>query len=250
MSEFQDKGVIVTGAAGIYGRWIAAAFAREGARLCLSDNRRDALERTAADLGLDPAHTLLHTTELREESSILDLANTVRDSWGAPDILVNNAGIYPGGDLFDLPTDEWDRMFDINVRAVFILSREAARLMVGKGIKGSIVNISSGASRKMNPGRVAYCASKTTLERLTKGLALDFAPRGIRVNAVEPGFAPGSEVSPLTDEYVANMLTRIPLGRSSGPEDASGAVLYLCSEKASYVTGAVLTVDGGNSIRT
>jgi 3-oxoacyl-[acyl-carrier protein] reductase len=248
--EFRDKRVIITGAAGIYGRWLAAAFAREGARLCLSDNRRDALDRAAAELGLDPARTLLHATELREEDSILDLAATVRDAWGAPDILVNNAGIYPGGDLFDLPTDEWDRMYDINVRAVFILSREAARLMVAQGVAGHIVNISSGASRKMNPGRVAYCSSKTALERLTKGLALDFAPRNIRVNAVEPGFAPGSEVSPLTDDHVTTMLGRIPLGRTSGPDDAANAVLFLCSDKAAYITGATLTVDGGNSIRS
>jgi 3-oxoacyl-[acyl-carrier protein] reductase len=250
MMEFQDKRVIVTGAGGIYGRWIARAFAREGARLCLSDNRADALESLAEELALPEERVMLHRTELMEEASIRDLAAHVKAGWGGVDILVNNAGIYPGGDLFDLPTSEWDRVFGVNVRAVFILSREVAHLMVAEGVHGCIVNISSGASRKMNPARVAYCTSKTTLDRLTKGLALDFAPRGIRVNAVEPGFAPGSEVSPLSDEYVSNMLTRIPLGRTSGPDDAAAAVLYLCSGKASYVTGATLTVDGGNSIRT
>ena len=130
------------------------------------------------------------------------------------------------------------------------VSRELARLMVDAGVKGSIINISSGASRQMRNGSVPYCTSKTALERLTKGFALELAPYGIRVNVVEPGFAPGSVVSPLSEDYVERMKTRIPLGRTSGPRDAPEAVLYLASEKASFITGAVLSVDGGNSIGT
>jgi 3-oxoacyl-[acyl-carrier protein] reductase len=123
-----------------------------------------------------------------------------------------------------------------------------AKLMIAARRKGSVVNISSGASRQMRSGSVPYCTSKTALERLTKGLALELAPYGIRVNAVEPGFAPGSIVSRLSAEYVSRMMARIPLGRTSGPGDAPEAVAYLCSDKASFITGAVLTVDGGNSI--
>src|SRR3954469_17025806 len=93
--RFQGQGVIVTGAAGVFGRWISAAFAREGARLCLSDMRRDAIEALASELKLDPAHTILHATELTEEASIVELAGLVKSAWGAPDVLVNNAGIYP-----------------------------------------------------------------------------------------------------------------------------------------------------------
>jgi 3-oxoacyl-[acyl-carrier protein] reductase len=110
--------------------------------------------------------------------------------------------------------------------------------------------ISSGAARQMRNGSVPYCTTKTALERLAKGFALELAPHKIRVNVVEPGFAPGSVVSPLTDDYVARMAARIPLGRTSGPEDAPGAVLYLCSPAAGFITGAVLSVDGGNSIGT
>jgi 3-oxoacyl-[acyl-carrier protein] reductase len=102
----------------------------------------------------------------------------------------------------------------------------------------------------MRTGSVPYCTSKAALERLTAGLALELAPHGIRVNAVSPGFAPGSTVSPLPPAYVEAMLARIPLGRPSGPDDAPAAVLFLCSERASYITGATLAVDGGNSIGT
>lgn len=247
---FKDKRVVVTGAAGVFGRWIAAAFAREGARLCLSDNRRDAAEALAEEFGLGRERALVHATELTDEASILDLAASVREAWGAPDVVINNAGVYPKGGLLDLSAEAWDRIFDINLRAPFLVTREMAKLMIERGVKGAFVNISSGASRQMRNGSVPYCTSKTALERLTKGFALELAPYGIRMNAVEPGFAPGSAVSPLTEGYVERMKARIPLGRTSGPEDAPEAILYLCSPKASFVTGAVLSVDGGNSIGT
>jgi 3-oxoacyl-[acyl-carrier protein] reductase len=248
--EFQNKTILITGAAGIFGRWITERFARDGARLCLSDNRHSSLDELAATLGLSPSRAILHTTELTDEASILDLAVKVRDAWHAPDIVVNNAGLYPRCGLLDLSAADWDRIFAVNLRAPFLVTREMAKLMIATGRKGVIVNISSGASRQMRIGSVPYCTSKTALERLTKGFALELAPHGIRVNAVEPGFAPGSGVSKLGDDYVAHMRARIPLGRTSGPGDAPEAIAYLCSEKASFITGAVLTVDGGNSIGT
>jgi 3-oxoacyl-[acyl-carrier protein] reductase len=248
--EFANKTVVITGAAGIFGRWIAAHFAAEGAQLCLADMRKEALDAVVTDLGLDPVKTLLHTTQLTDETSILELVALVKARWGAPDIVINNAGIYTKFGLIDMEIADWDRVFGVNVRAPFIISREMAKLMIADKRKGSIVNISSGASRQMRNGSVPYCTSKTALERLSKGLALELAAYGIRVNVVEPGFAPGSTVSELSDEYVTNMLKRIPLGRSSGPNDAPSAIAYLCSEKASFITGAVLSVDGGNSIGT
>jgi 3-oxoacyl-[acyl-carrier protein] reductase len=248
--DFENKGVVVTGAAGVFGRWIVEFFAREGARLCLSDLRASNLDTIAADLQLDPEQTIVHPTRLTEENSIKELAGQVRDRWGAPDIVINNAGLYPRGALLNLEVADWDKIFDVNLRAPFIVSREMAKLMIAENRQGSIVNISSGAARKMSPASVPYCTSKTALERLSKGLALELAPYRIRVNVVEPGFAPGSEVSRLTDDYVEQMKKRIPLGRTSGPDDATGAIGYLCSEKASFITGAVLSVDGGNSIGT
>ena len=248
MSRFRGARVVITGAAGIYGRWFADSFAKEGASLCLSDNRAEALAATVRELAL-PASTLTHATELTDEASILELAALVGREWGAADIVLNNAGIYPGKMLLETSTAEYDQMFDINCRAPFLVARETAKQMVAQGVKGNIVMIGSAASRRMRPSRVLYCTSKTTLERLTKGFALELAPLGIRVNMVEPGFAAGSAVSPLSDKHVAEMTAGIPLGRLIRPEEAAEAVMFLCSDTAAFITGAVLAVEGGNSIR-
>jgi 3-oxoacyl-[acyl-carrier protein] reductase len=246
--EFTGKKVVLTGACGIFGRWIAQAFAAAGARLCLSDLRGDLLAELAGQLDIDATGGLVHRTDLADSASIDDLVAAVARAWSAPDIVINNAGIYPSGFLLDIDATEWDRIFDVNVRAPFLVSRGFARLMVAAGVRGSIVNISSGAARKMRRSVVPYCVSKTALDRLTKGFAIELAEFGIRVNAVEPGFAPGSTASPLTDAHVEATLSQIPLGRPSAPNDAPDAIMFLCSSKAGYVTGATLSVDGGNSI--
>ncbi|MBL8702233.1 MAG: SDR family oxidoreductase [Alphaproteobacteria bacterium] len=245
--RFRDKRVVVTGACGVFGTWIAEAFAREGATLCLTDMRAEPLEALAKRLG---PGTIAHAAQLADESAVLGLAQAVAARWGAPDVVVNNAGVYPRGLLLDIPVAEWDRIMNVNVRAPFIVSREMAKLMIAHGVKGAIVNISSGAARRMRNGSAPYCISKSAVDRLTKGLALELAEHGIRVNAVEPGFAPGSDVSPLSETYVRKMTAGIPLQRTSGPADAPEAILYLCSDAASFVTGATLSVDGGNSIGT
>jgi 3-oxoacyl-[acyl-carrier protein] reductase len=246
MNEFNGKRVVVTGACGVFGRWIVTAFAQAGARVCLSDNRADALQADVKTLqGNDH---LTHVTELTDAASVDALVDHVEAHWGSVDIVVNNAGIYPSGHLIDMPVEDWDRIWAVNLRAPFLVARGFARLMAAKGNGGSIINIGSGAARNMRETTVHYCASKTALERVTKGMAIEFAPFGIRVNVVEPGFAPGSEVSPLSEAHVTRVLGNIPLGRASGPKDTPGAILYLCSSEAEFITGTVLSVDGGNSI--
>ena len=246
--EFRGKKVVITGAAGLYGGRFATAFAARGAVLCLADLRRPLLDGVVRRLGLDARATLLHGTDLTCVDSIRDLAALVGEAWGAPDIVINNAGIYPRtGPLIDLDEREWDRMFAINVRAPFIVTREMAKLMVARGVQGAVVNIGSGKSRQVAAGLIPYCTTKAALERLSKGFALELAQHRIRVNVVDPPFAAGSDSSPMPDDYIVHMMARIPLG-ASGPDDAANAVLYLCSRAANYITGAVLTVDGGNSI--
>ncbi len=246
--EFTGRKVVLTGAGGIIGRWVAKAFAAVGAQLCLSDQRADALAALVGELGSSGKNSLTHVTDLREAASIDDLVATVKQHWGAPDIVINNAGIYPSGFLIDIDADEWDRIFDVNLRAPFLVSRGFAKLMIAERRQGSIVNVSSGAARKMRRTVVPYCTSKTALDRLTKGFAIELAEFGIRVNAVEPGFAPGSTASPLSQAHVDMTLSQIPLGRGSDPDDAPEAIFFLCSSRAAYITGATLAVDGGNSI--
>jgi 3-oxoacyl-[acyl-carrier protein] reductase len=246
--EFRNKVVVVTGAAGVIGRWIVEGFARAGARLVLSDMRLEGCEKLARDLKLAKARVLCHRTELQGEGSIADLARATVERFGPPDIVVNNAGVYPSGFLLDTSAEEWDRIMDVNLRAPFLIARDFARAMIAAKKGGSIVNISSGAARKMRTTVVPYCVSKTALDRLTKGLALELAPFAIRVNALEPGFAPGSEVSHLTQEHIRATAGGVPLGRTTTQADVSAAIMYLCSAAASFVTGTTLSVDGGNSI--
>jgi 3-oxoacyl-[acyl-carrier protein] reductase len=247
-NEFAGHKVVLTGACGVIGRWIAECFAEVGARLCLSDQRGDALAALADELSVVGDGGIVHETNLSDSESIDDLVARVEKAWGAPDIVINNAGVYPSGFLIDIDVNEWDRIFDTNLRAPFLVSRGFAKLMIARNVKGNIINISSGAARRMRRTVVPYCTSKTALDRLTKGFAIELAEFGIRVNAVEPGFAAGSTASPLTAAHVASTTAGIPMGRASLPDDAPNAIMFLCSSKAAYVTGATLSVDGGNSI--
>jgi 3-oxoacyl-[acyl-carrier protein] reductase len=243
--EFAGAKVVLTGAAGVYGRWIARAFTEAGARLCLTDADAGALAALARELGVEAKGGLARAVDLLDAGGVDAFAASVGAAWRAPDVLINNAGIYPSGFLVDIDADEWDRILGVNLRAPFLLARAFARQMIGAGVRGAIVNVSSGASRKMRRSVVPYCLSKTALDRLTKGFALELAEFGIRVNAIEPGFAAGSTASPLAPAHVEATLAQIPLGRASGPRDAADAIMYLCSSRAGYVTGATLGVDGG-----
>lgn len=250
MTMFHDlkgKRALVTGAGGVMGRWIAESLAGAGVTLALTD--AGDLTTMAKDIPLGEGG-FTYAADLTDENSIRSLVEAIGERWGGVDILVNNAGIYPSGFLLDTSTAEFDRIFSVNLRAPFLLTRDIATQMVKAGRRGSIINISSGASRKMRRTVVPYCTSKTALDRLTKGFALELAEYGIRVNALEPGFAAGSKVSPLTEAHISNTVAQIPLGRASSREDVGNGLLYLASDASAYVTGATLTIDGGNSAGT
>lgn len=245
-AELATKRVVVTGAVGVIGGWIADAFAGCGSRLLLCDARHDRLA-ALVESGRwgDASQVEVHGCDLTDTASLSGLVDRIGDTFGAPDIVVNNAGIYPHGPLLDLATEDWQEVLDVNLTAPFVITRDTARLMISEGAEGSIVNIASGAAVTVAPGGVAYSVSKAALAMFTRGAALELAPHRIRVNAVGPGFAPGSEVSELDDAYIERMLSRIPLGRTSGPGDAASMVLYLASSAASFITGALFHVDGG-----
>jgi len=243
--RFIGKKVVITGAAGVFGGWIARAYAAEGARLFLTDLREGPLRNTASSLEAVEVHT--HAADLTDESSADGLIAAVQQHWGAPDIVINNAGIYPYRTLMEMDLEQWNETLDLNLAAPFLLTQRFAKLMIGKEVPGSFINISSGAASTAGVGMGNYSVSKVGLEMLTKTFALELAPHHIRVNAVVPGYAPGSEVSVMTEEHTEMMIRITPLGRTSGPDDAPQAILYLTSEQASFITGAVLTVDGGRT---
>jgi 3-oxoacyl-[acyl-carrier protein] reductase len=236
--EFEGKRVVVTGAAGIMGRALVQHFADAGATICSTDRSTDGLAgfAVAADLNTD--------------AGLEALLAAVKAEWGAPDVVVNNAAIYPSSFLLDMEVADWDRIMAVNVRAPFVLMRGFALQMIGAGVAGNFINISSGAARKMRRTAVTYCMSKTALDRMTKGFALELAEYGIRVNCLEPGFASGSAVSALSQEHIDRVMGAIPLGIQTGAEDVGQAALYLASSAAKNITGTSLAVDGGNSAGT
>jgi 3-oxoacyl-[acyl-carrier protein] reductase len=245
--ELAGKRVVVTGACGIIGGWLAQAFGEAGARLCLTDTQEAGLVALKHEAWFTEG-SFTHVADLCDANSIEALATAIGTEWGAADVLVNNAGVYPSGFLLDIDAAEWGRIFDVNLRAPFLLTAAIARQMVKAGVRGNIINISSGAARKMRRSVAPYCISKTALDRLTKGFAIELAEYGIRVNALEPGFAPGSAVSALTQAHVETVTANIPAGRGTTSQDVGQAALFLASSASAYITGAALPVDGGNSI--
>lgn len=237
-TEFHGKRVVVTGAAGIMGSALVDHFAGAGAEVCATDRTTDGLEGFAV------------AAELTTDEGLQLLLETVKDRWGAPDIVINNAAIYPSSFLLDMDVADWDRIMSVNVRAPFVLMRGFAHQMIDAKQGGAFVNISSGAARKMRRTAVTYCMSKTALDRMTKGFALELAEYGIRVNCLEPGFAAGSAVSSVSQEHINRVMAAIPLETETGPEDVGQAALYLASNAAKNITGTSLAVDGGNSAGT
>lgn len=245
--EINGLKIVVTGANGVIGQWIVRAFAEAGCRICATDIQpaNDTAHRHEGRLGGD---SFAWQADLTRDESMQSLMDEVGRRWGSADVLVNNAGVYPSGFLLDIDADEFDRIFKINLRAPFVLTRGLCTQMIRQKVRGSVINISSGASRKMRRSVVPYCTSKTALDRLTKGFALELAEFGIRVNTLEPGFVPGSVVSELSPDHVQRTAAAIPLGRGASFDDLSGGLRYLASPASAYMTGATLTLDGGNSI--
>jgi NAD(P)-dependent dehydrogenase (short-subunit alcohol dehydrogenase family) len=243
----RERGVVVTGGAGALGRAIATRLALEGARVALIDARADACEaaadQVAAASGAD-VHAVVG--DLAAEEPTRAAAQQAWDAVGGADVLVNAAGIYPSRLLVDMPTQEWDDVFSINVRAPLVLTREYARRWIADGSAAHVVMITSGAADRTRRGAGHYSASKAALTTLTKAFALELAPHRIHVNAVSPGFIDAdSEVNPLSPAYVEAIESARPWPDPGTPDDVAAATSYLCSPDARWLTGTVLTVDGG-----
>ncbi len=248
MRRFDGRSVIVTGGASGFGEAMARAFAAEGASVLVADLDGEGAKRVAADL---PGAIAVRTDVASSEDNAT-MAATAVEAFGRIDVVAANAGVpHRFTNLIDLAVEEWDRMFAVNTRSVFL----AAKYCVGHMPRGSsIVSTSSIGARRPRPGLTAYNAAKGAVLTLTRGLAAELAP-AIRVNAVCPvsaatGFDMNAVgVESLPEEIEASVVAGIPMGRRATPTDVAGAVLFLASDDASFLTGVCLDVDGGRSIQ-
>jgi NAD(P)-dependent dehydrogenase (short-subunit alcohol dehydrogenase family) len=242
--RFQGKKVLVTGAGHGIGLAIAQAFVAEGARVAVNDINTQGIDRALVILGANSFGVPGDVADGQEAHSVV--SNAVMEI-GDLDIVVSNAGIYPSHPFLEMDINDWDRVMAVNVRGTFLVCQAAARRMVKKKQKGVIVTISSGSARFARVGSAHYCASKAAVVMLTRVMALELAPHGIRVNSVSPGIidVPGGQ--PLSEAYKQAMTRQVPWGRMGSPKDVANAVLLVCDSAAEYITGQVIAVDGGLS---
>ena len=241
------KVAVVTGAASGIGRSIAQSMAGAGARVVGVDRDSEGVREACSRLDGEVLSLGIDLTEDDAPSRIVEAAV---ERFGSVDVLVNCAGIFPSTPALEISRNEWERVFNINLRAPFLCSQEMVRWAVSNGRAGSIVNVASSAGVVARPGVAHYCASKAALIMLTNALAVEWAEHGIRVNAVAPGLVETPGVAGVTSteqgrEEHGRKIARIPLARPGEPREIAEAVLYLTS--ASYVTGETLFVDGGYS---
>lgn len=245
-----QRGVLVTGATGRIGKAIIEEFAALGDRVVATDVPSEKLEQFERAMAERGRKVTVVPADLTSEQDIERMAARAIEAAGQIDVLVNCAGIFPNAPVVEMDTAEWDRVYAVNLRGPFMLSRAISRQMLDKNIQGSIVNISSGAGSSARTGGSHYCGSKAALNMITKVMAIELGPYGIRVNAVAPGLVLDEVLAPPVPEgtspYVASLLNGIPLRRTGDPVDIANAVVFICSDKASWISGEVYGVNGGS----
>ena len=241
--QLKNKVAIVTGSGQGIGLGIAIALAKEGCNIVVSDINPDTCEKAVAEISKLGVKAIATLCNVAKKEQVVEMIDTTMKEFGQLDILVNNAGIFPFVTFDKMTEADWDKVMDVNMKGVFFCTSEALKVMK----KGSrIITTSSIASFVGFEGLVHYCASKSGVNGFTRALALELAPKGITVNAVAPGAieTPGA-TGALTEEMKQANIAQIPAKRMGTPEDIANAVVYLASDGASYVTGQVITVDGG-----
>ncbi|MBV9219195.1 MAG: SDR family oxidoreductase [Methylobacteriaceae bacterium] len=248
--DWTKASVLVTGAASGMGRAIALAFAREGAFVCAADVNLGAAEATVDAALQVGGRALALEVDVARRFSVATMVERAIAACGRLDVLVNCAGVIGYMPALKLTEAEWDRVLDINLKGTFWCCQIVGAAMVASGTGGAIVNVSSISAELPEPDCVHYGVSKAGIAHLTKSLAVALAPHRIRVVALAPGTIRTPMNADVLDEpgFIEGRLKVIPLRRIGVPEDVAGAVLFLASDHAAYVTGSTLLVDGGTTL--
>jgi meso-butanediol dehydrogenase / (S,S)-butanediol dehydrogenase / diacetyl reductase len=248
VSRLQGKIALITGAASGIGSACALRFAQEGARIAGFDRSAQCDERWKEAARIAPeAH--FATGDVRREEQVASAITAVKQRFGRIDVVVNSAGVAGGGAVHVVPVEEWDRVLDVNLKGTFLVCKHVLPIMMGQG-SGGIVNIASIEGIEGSEGGSAYNASKGGVVLLSRNIAMDYARKGVRVNAVCPGFIETPMLQNVLDnpglaDFKARIADAHQMGRLGRPEEIANAVLFLASDEASFVTGHALVVDGG-----
>lgn len=245
--DVSDRTALVTGASSGLGQRFATTLASAGARVALAARRTDKLEALASTLGGEGARVHVVAMDVCDAASVAAAFDQAEAALGTATIVVNNAGVATGSHALDVTEDEWDRVVDTNLKGAWLVAREAARRLVAAGVGGSLINIASIVAFRVAKGSSPYAASKAGLAHLNGVLAVELARYDIRVNAIAPGYID----TDMTREFLAtpagqDLLKRIPQRRIGEPRDLDGALLLLASGASRFMTGSVITVDGGH----
>ena len=238
---------LVTGAARGNGADIARGLAEHGAQVVIADIDAEGAKKTAEDIAEETGTVTLHQAgDVGSPTSAQSMVNETIEKLGGLDILVNNAGILDASHFIKMSIEQWEQTIRVNLTGPMLMSQAASRSMRKTG-GGSIINISSVASSKAFPGSAAYCATKGGLDAMTRAMAIDLAPFAIRANAIAPGMIDTSMTSELkaNSQLKEQIESATPAGRFGLPRDLAGTVVFLASELSEFITGSVLTVDGG-----
>jgi NAD(P)-dependent dehydrogenase (short-subunit alcohol dehydrogenase family) len=248
MSRFGGRTIVITGAARGIGLACALQLHADGAAIVAADLTKESLEQLESELG-SSERFLAVPTDISDRADAATLIQLAVDRFGTPYGLVNSAGIRGVGTILDVTAEAVRRVLEVNVEGTINLAHEFAKVVVAAGTPASIVNVSSGAGLRGIPNRISYVASKFGITGITYTMAIELGPNNIRVNAVAPGYirTPMTEAMFDDPENLKKIIAAHPIGRVGRPEDISAAIAFLLSDDASFITGAVLPVDGGNT---
>ncbi|MBB6443910.1 3-oxoacyl-[acyl-carrier-protein] reductase [Bacillus benzoevorans] len=242
--RLKDKVAIITGASGGIGEVTAKKFALEGAKVVIVDLKKEDVDRTVLDLQRIGCEAIGFDADVTKREQVDQFINDTVAYFGRIDAVINNAGITQDAQLIKMTEEQWDRVIDVNLKGVFNVAQSAAKVMIEQK-NGVILNASSVVGLYGNFGQTNYAASKFGINGMTKTWARELGKYGIRVNAIAPGFIATSMTQKMPEKVLEMMKNKSPLKRMGSPEDIANGYAYLASDEASFITGAVISIDGG-----